>query len=159
MMNKEMDAKEALARLSAYCSVAERCRADVEEKLFRWGLDSEARESIVLALEKDRFLDEKRYCCAFIRDKYLFARWGKVKIGQALRAKHLSPNVYEPLLDKVIDESDYLSGLRSLLAAKRKTVRAANARELEGKLVRFALGRGFAMDDIRRCMDISEENE
>lgn len=55
MMNKEMDAKEALARLSAYCSVAERCRADVEEKLFRWGLDSEARESIVLALEKDRF--------------------------------------------------------------------------------------------------------
>lgn len=59
MMNKEIDAKEALARLSAYCSVAERCRADVEEKLFRWGLDSEARESIVLVLEKDRFLDEK----------------------------------------------------------------------------------------------------
>ena len=82
-----------------------------------------------------------------------------MKIGQALRAKHLSPNVYEPLLDEVIDESDYLLGLRSLLAAKRKTVRAANARELEGKLVRFALGRGFAMDDIRRCMDISEENE
>lgn len=71
----------------------------------------------------------------------------------------MSPNVYEPLLDEVIDESDYLSGLRALLAAKRKTVRAANARELEGKLVRFALGRGFAMDDIRRCMDISEENE
>lgn len=158
-MNKEMDAKEALARLSAYCSVAERCRADVEEKLLRWGLDSEARESIVLALEKDRFLDEKRYCCAFIRDKYLFARWGKVKISQALRAKRLPSEIYAPLLDEVVDEAEYLSGLRALLAAKRRTVRAAGARELEGKLIRFALGRGFEMDDIRRCMDISEENE
>ena len=124
MMNKEMVAKGALARLSAFCSVAERCRADVEEKLFRWGLDSAARESIVLALEKDRFLDEKRYCCAFIRDKYLFARWGKVKIGQALRAKHLSPTVYEPLLHEEIDESDYLSGLRTSRSANRTTGRA-----------------------------------
>lgn len=159
MKNEKIDAKEALARLSAYCSVAERCRADVEEKLFRWGLDSDAVESIVLALEKDRFLDEKRYCCAFIRDKYLFARWGKVKIGQALRAKHIASDVYAPLLDEVVEESDYLSGLRALLASKRRSIRAANTREMEGKLIRFALGRGFEMDDIRRCMDISEENE
>ncbi len=159
MKNEKIDAKEALARLSAYCSVAERCRADVEEKLFRWGLDSDAVESIVLALEKDRFLDEKRYCCAFIRDKYLFARWGKVKIGQALRAKHIASDVYAPLLDEVVEEGDYLSGLRALLASKRRSIRAANTREMEGKLIRFALGRGFEMDDIRRCMDISEENE
>lgn len=159
MKNEKIDAKEALARLSAYCSVAERCRADVEEKLFRWGLDGDAVESIVLALEKDRFLDEKRYCCAFIRDKYLFARWGKVKIGQALRAKHIASDVYALLLDEVVEESDYLSGLRALLASKRRSIRAANTREMEGKLIRFALGRGFEMDDIRRCMDISEENE
>lgn len=154
-----MDVKEALTRLSAYCSVAERCRVDVEEKLFRWGVEREAAEEIIATLESERFLDEERYCRAFIRDKYLFARWGKVKIGLALKAKHLPSTVYAPLMDEVIVESDYLSGLRALLAAKRKTVRAANARELEGKLVRFALGRGFTMDDIRRCMDISEENE
>lgn len=159
MMDKEMDVKEALTRLSAYCSVAERCRADVKEKLFRWGLDGEAGESIVLALEKDRFLDEKRYCRAFIRDKYLFARWGKVKIEQALRAKHIASDVYAPLLDEVVEEDDYLSGLRSLLASKRKSIRAGSAREMEGKLIRFALGRGFEMDDIRRCMDVLEENE
>ena len=158
-MNKEMDVKEALARLSAYCSVAERCRADVEEKLLRWGLESKVRESVVFALERERFLDEERYCRAFIRDKYLFARWGKVKIGQALRAKHIAPDVYSPLLDEVVGEDEYLSGLRALLASKRKSIRAACAREMEGKLIRFALGRGFEMDDIRRCMDISEENE
>lgn len=158
-MNREMDEKDALARMAAYCSVAERCRSDVEGKLSRWGLESGVVESIVLSLEKDRFLDEERYSRAFIRDKYLFAKWGKVKIGQALRAKHISSEVYAPLLDEVVDEDDYLAGLRALLAAKRKTVRAANNRELEGKLIRFALGRGFEMDDIRRCMDISEENE
>ena len=97
-----MDVKEALARLSAYCSVAERCRADVEEKLLRWGLESKVRESVVFALERERFLDEERYCRAFIRDKYLFARWGKVKIEQALRAKHIASDVYAPLLDEVV---------------------------------------------------------
>ena len=56
-----------------------------------------------------------------------------------------------------IDEEEYLGILRKLLDAKRKSVRAATPYEQNGKLVRFALSRGFEMKDIRRCMEVPEE--
>ena len=31
--------------------------------------------------------------------------------------------------------------------------------ERNGKLIRFALSRGFAADDIRQCIDLPDENE
>ena len=58
-----------------------------------------------------------------------------------------------------IDEEEYHAVLQKLLAAKRKSVRAESEYELNGKLVRFALSRGFEMKDICRCIEVSEEND
>lgn len=158
-MKAEINEQEALARLSAWCSLAEHCRSEVEEKALRWGLSAQAASRIVSRLEEERFVDEERFCRAFIRDKSLFAKWGKMKIGQALRLKRIPQSVYGPLLDEVVDDGEYLSTLRALLASKRKTIRARNDYEARAKLVRFALGRGFSMDDIGRCIDLSGEND
>lgn len=154
----EMTETEALNRVAAYCSTAEHCRAEIAEKLQRWGIAFDAIERILNHLEQEKYLDEERYCRAFINDKYRFAKWGKVKIGQAFQLKKISPFVYRPFLEE-IDEEEYLSNLQKLLAAKRKSVHAENEYELNGKLVRFALSRGFEMKDIRRCMDVPDEND
>ncbi|MDE5709729.1 regulatory protein RecX [Bacteroides sp.] len=154
----EMTETEALNRVAAYCSTAEHCRAEIAEKLQRWGIAFDAIERILNHLEQEKYLDEERYCRAFINDKYRFAKWGKVKIGQAFQLKKISPFVYRPFLEE-IDEEEYLSNLQKLLAAKRKSVHAENEYELNGKLVRFALSRGFEMKDIRRCMDVLDEND
>ena len=87
-----------------------------------------------------------------------FAKWGKVKIAQALLLKKISYNVCRRFLNE-IDEEEYLSILDSLLLAKRKSVHAGNEFELNGKLMRFALSRGFEMKDISRCIQLSDENE
>ena len=68
------------------------------------------------------------------------------------------PQYYWNFLNE-IDEEEYHAILKKLLEAKRKSVRAETDYELEGKLVRFALSRGFEMEDIRRCMDLSADNE
>ncbi len=153
---KEMNAEEALGRMAAFCSAAEHCRADAREKLRRWGVAEEDVESVITRLEKEKFIDEARYCRAFINDKLRFAGWGKVKIGQALRRKGITPDTYRPLLDG-IDPDAYRDTLRKLLAAKRGTLRAASAYELNGKLTRFALGRGYEIEDIRACLPQAEE--
>ncbi len=59
---------------------------------------------------------------------------------------------YCPYLNE-IDEDEYHAILQKLLAAKRKSVHAESEYELNGKLVRFALSRGFEMKDICRCID------
>lgn len=154
----EITETEALSRVAAYCSTAEHCRAEIVEKLQRWGMAYDAMDRILDRMEQEKYIDEERFCRAFIRDKYRFAKWGKVKIGQALQLKKISSMTFRPLLNE-IDEEEYLSILRDLLVSKRKSVRAENDYELNGKLMRFALSRGFEMKDIRRCIDVSDENE
>ena len=56
-----------------------------------------------------------------------------------------------------MDDDEYLSVLRPLLKQKRKTIKAKNDYELNQKLMRFAVGRGFTFDIIRQCMDIDDE--
>lgn len=149
---------EALSKVAAYCSTAEHCRAEVSEKLQRWGLPYDAIERILERLENEKYIDEERFCRAFVNDKYRFAKWGKVKIAQALLLKKISYDVCRRFLNE-IDEEEYLSILDSLLLAKRKSVHAGNEFELNGKLMRFALSRGFEMKDISRCIQLSDENE
>lgn len=153
----EITETDALNRVAAYCASAEHCRAEVVEKLQRWGIPYAAIDRIVDRLVAEKYIDEERFCRAFVRDKYRFAKWGKVKIGEALQLKKIPRFTYWPFLNE-IDEEEYLSILQGLLAAKRKSVRAENEYELNNKLVRFALSRGFEMKDIRRCIDVPDEN-
>ena len=40
---------------------------------------------------------------------------------------------------------------------KRKTIKANSDYELNQKLMRFAVGRGFTFDLIRQCIDVEDE--
>ena len=64
-----------------------------------------------------------------------------------------------------IDEEEYLSILRDLLASKRKSIHAKDDYELNGKLMRFAVSRGFELKDnvvvskFRRKRNIQLKNK
>ncbi len=154
----EITETDALSRVAAYCSTAEHCRAEVTEKLQRWGIPYDAIDRIINRLEQEKYMDEERFCRAFIHDKYRFAKWGKMKIAQGLYMKKIPSDVAWRYLNE-IDEEEYLSILRDLLASKRKSIHAADDYELNGKLMRFAMSRGFELKDIKRCIDIPDEEE
>lgn len=132
----EITETDALGRLAAYCSTAEHCRAEVTEKMQRWGIPYDAIDRIIHRLEQEKYIDEERFCRAFIHDKYRFAKWGKIKIGQALLLKKIPQRVFSQYLNE-IDKDEYLTVLNDLLAAKRKSVHAENEFELNNKLVRL----------------------
>lgn len=156
MIKDSFTEEEALKRAAAKCSVTEHCRMDVRDRLLKWGMHGEAVERILNRLTEEKFIDEERYCRAFIHDKFRFSKWGKNKIAQALSYKKIPWDCWHKLLDE-IDEEEYLATLRSLLESKRKSVRAKDDYELNGKLMRFAVSRGFEMCDIRRCIRLPEE--
>ena len=106
-------------------------------------------------LESEKFIDDERFCRAFVNDKFRFAKWGKMKIAQGLYMKKIPSDVAWRYLNE-IDEEEYLSILRDLLASKRKSIHAADDYELNGKLMRFAMSRGFELKDIKRCIDIPD---
>ena len=150
-MKNECTEEEGRIKAEAYCSVAERCVDDVLRKLQQWGVEEDARESIVALLVKERYIDERRYACAFVRDKYRFNQWGRVKISQALRMKRLASDDISAALDE-IDEDEYEAVLTSLLQKKSRSIKASNEYERNGKLVRFAASHGYDVGEILRCM-------
>lgn len=153
---RQITEQEALLKLSALCSGAEHSSGEMLDKMRRWGLDAAASGRVLDRLVAERFVDDERFAGFFVRDKIRFDRWGRRKIEQALLRKGVSRDIASRALDRV-PAADYVEALRPLIAAKRRTTRAASDYELNGKLMRFALGRGFGMDIIRRCIDGADE--
>lgn len=150
-----MTADEILYKLAARCSTSEQCLSDVEAKLKRYDLSEEERTRILQHLVEEKYIDDKRYAEAFVRDKYRFNKWGRIKIAQGLRMKGIDSAAVNEAME-VIDETEYLHILRELIKAKRKSTRGKSDYEVNGKLIRFAIGRGFEFAAIRSCMDVDE---
>ena len=154
-MKKEMTEQEAYLRLTALCAQAEHCQQEMRDKMKRWELDETAQNRVVTRLIKERYIDDERYARAFVKDKILYNKWGRRKIQQALWMKRIDDEIQQRVLDE-IDDEEYLNVLKSLLKQKRKNTKAESDYELNQKLVRFALGRGFTFDIIRQCLDVDE---
>lgn len=143
--------EKALAKLAALCARAEYCTGDMEDKMRRWGLSGDDIKENISYLVANKYVDNARYCQAFVNDKIAYNHWGRRKIEQALWMKRVPESVSAPILDAVPEE-DYINVLKPLIASKSATVKAEGDYERQMKLVKFALGRGFSIDEIKQCL-------
>ena len=157
-MKKEMTEQEAYLQLAAICAQAEHCEHEMRDKMKRWELDETVQNRIIDRLTKERYIDNERYARAFVKDKIRYNKWGRRKVQQALWMKRIDNDIQQRVLDE-IDEKEYLDVLRPLLKQKRKSIKAESDYELNQKLVRFALSRGFTFDIIRQCLNVDEIEE
>lgn len=152
---KQLTYNEALYRLAAYCSHAERCVSDIRKKMDTWAIDKEDQKKILNHLRKEKFLDEERYCRAFVRDKTRFGKWGIYKIRFELKKKQISDELIDEAL-KEIDSDENRDMLIQLLNQKKKSIKGKNDFEITQKLMRFAAGRGFSQEEILQALKATE---
>ncbi len=148
---KQLNEEEALHRCAAFCSAAERCKSDVEKKLEKWNIPLPIRKKILDRLQKEKFLDESRYCRFFVNDKSKFSKWGKNKIIYALKQKQISEENIGEAINQIAPEENQ-ERLMQLLKQKIKSVKGKDDYEIRMKLLRFASGRGFELSDINQCL-------
>ena len=149
---------EAYQTLTALCAQAEHCQWEMLEKMRRWEVSEEAQARVMQRLVKEKYVDDERYAEAFVKDKIRYNKWGRRKVDQGLWQKHIDADIRKRVLDEV-DDDEYLSVLRPLLKQKRKSIKADSDYEMNQKLVRFALSRGFTFDIIRQCLNVDEIEE
>ena len=155
-MKKDITEQEAYLQLAALCAQAEHCEQEMRDKMKRWEIDKAVQDRILQRLIEERYIDNERYARAFVKDKIRYNKWGRRKVQQALWMKRIDQDIQQRVLDE-IEEKEYLDVLRPLLKQKRKSIKADSDYELNQKLVRFALSRGFTFDIIRQCIDVDEE--
>jgi regulatory protein len=155
-MSKEKTEQEAYLQLAAMCAQAEHCEQEMRDKMKRWAIEPDAQDRVIARLIKERYIDNERYARAFVKDKIRYNKWGRRKVMQALWMKRIDNDILHQVLDE-IDDKEYIDVLIPLLKQKRKAIKAKSDYELNQKLVRFALGRGFDFSIICQCMDVDDE--
>lgn len=143
--------EQALFKVAAICTQSEKCESDIRAKLLVWEVSASDSIKIINYLKEEKFLDDARYCSFFVKDKSRFNKWGKVKIGYALRAKKIDEELIVSALGQ-IDEEEALSTLVSILHTKSRNLKFKDEYDRKAKLIRFALSRGFEMGLINQAL-------
>lgn len=146
----------ATTKIEAYCSKAEHCTSEVVTKLKSWNINERQIAEIVARLCKEKYINDLRYSRCYVKDKFRYNHWGRIKITQALRVKNINEDDIKEAIEE-LDQQEYETTLKRLLAQKRKSIKASSDYERNGKLVRFALGRGFEMSIINKYLNLDED--
>ena len=139
---KRLSDPEALNKAAAYCTLCERCISEVKSKLDAWGVSYSLQQAIIDRLIDEKFIDEKRYCQAFVNDKLRFNHWGRIKIQAKLREKKLPRDLISEALEN-IDEEEYNNILLTLIKNKSREAGNVEEHKKREKILRFAASRGF----------------
>ncbi len=150
-MNKPLTPSQAMNRAAALCARSEQAPGDIREKQTKWGLSSQESSQILQQLIEQGFIDEARFAKAFVKDRFAFNGWGRIKIAYQLRLKGIAGNIIDEAMT-ILDNEQYRERLIELLHAKWRNVKDREPRAAWAAMMRFAASRGFETTIASECV-------
>ncbi|MBC7438917.1 MAG: RecX family transcriptional regulator [Flavobacterium sp.] len=141
-MQKTFTFHEAQIKLEHYCSYQERCHLEVVQKLRTLGMITQATDLIMVHLIDNNFLNESRFACSFARGKHRIKSWGKIRIVNELKARHISKFNIDLAL-KEISFEEYCTTFEQLANRQWEIMTEKNALKKRKKFCDFMLRKGF----------------
>ncbi len=151
-VKREKSATQALSSLMRLCARAERSTGDTKRLMATWGVPESERAGVLQRLIDDRFIDDRRYAEAFVREKSNLSGWGEYKIRAALMRKGVAAEIIAEAL-RQIDNAQNIERLHDKLSKRMRTVKYSSSYDLRNKLIRSGLSLGFSMDDVLHCVE------
>lgn len=141
-MNEKPTLSEARLKLEYYCSYQERCHLEVVDKLKQLGMTKPEVDDVVVHLIQNDFLNEERFARAFARGKHRIKSWGKIRIVNELKQRHISaPNIKCALTE--ITEEEYQDTLDKVAEKHWDTIREADIQKKKKKFCDYLLRKGW----------------
>lgn len=142
---KPKNEQQALESLMRLCARSEKSSGDALRLMHKWQVAVDRRQAVLERLCAERFIDDRRYAEAYVREKSHLMGWGARKIALQLRTKGVAQDIINEAL-ALIDGDAQRSRLREKLRRKLRTTKYSSSYELRGKLMRYALSLGFDYD-------------
>jgi regulatory protein len=137
----------------AYLSRAEQCRRQLEIKLARKGF-SDAETAVALDyLEDKKYLDDKRFCEAWIRNRLIHKAESAVKLQAGLQQRGIASDVARQAVLSAISADTEEELCKK--AAERLNRRGKTGIKLVSALYRV----GFSLKVIAKCTKSGENDE
>lgn len=140
--DKAINIDEAREKILMFCSYRDRCRKEVEDKLYEFGMEEADREKLSRELEELNIVDDKRFALLFTSGRSRIKKWGKIKIRYSLKRYGISDSNIKNALDS-IPEEQYYNTLKELAEKKEKQIKFKNQYDKNGKLYRYLNGKGY----------------
>mgnify|MGYP001531523631 FL=1 len=116
-----------------------------------WGVEPSQRRAVLDKLVGMKFIDDRRYAEAFVRDKMRFSGWGAYKIRTALRGKGIAPEIIDEALSQA-DGTEMAERLQRALATKMRSVKYSTPYELKNKLLRYGASLGYDFETVAEAV-------
>lgn len=139
---KTYTVEEAKKKLEHYCAYQERCHDEVMQKLKSMHMIPEACDLIIAYLIENNFLNEERFACSFARGKHRMKQWGKNRIVNELKARHISRYNIERAL-KEISAEEYYDTFHKAAEKQWTAVTEKNIHKKKKKVFDFLMRKGF----------------
>ncbi|MEP6804224.1 MAG: regulatory protein RecX [Flavobacterium sp.] len=137
-----MTNKEALLKLEHFCAYQERCHSEVVNKLYSLKMTPDEIDTIVVQLIESDFLNESRFACSFARGKHRIKHWGRIRITNELKMRHISPfNITLAL--KEISNEEYEATFEQLSERCWNGIHEKNVLKKRKKFCDYMLRRGY----------------
>lgn len=159
---RKLTPEQALDKLMSYCSKMERSEFDVRQKLFMWGIIGDAAQKLINKLNEDGFMDSQRYIYSYIRGKFFYKKWGRVKIRYNLTLRGFKESVINDAFDAFFPTVDYEQMIYDQLRRKNQSLNIEDEYQRKSKLIQFGQSRGYETEISLACADRiveSKENE
>lgn len=141
-MSKTYTVLQATQKLEQYCAYQERCHDEVEAKLRSMGMIEQAIDVIIVHLIQHNYLNEERFAIAFARGKHRIKHWGKVRIVNELKQRHISQRNITTALNE-IPADEYLQTFHATAEKHWETLPERDTLKKKKKFCDFLLRKGF----------------
>ena len=131
-------AQQALESLMRLCARAERSSGDAMRLMASWQVPPQEREGVLQRLKADKFIDDRRYAEAFVREKINLKGIAESIVNEAM-------NLYE--------RNDTADRLSERLERKARTVKYDTPYQLRTKLLRHGASLGYSFDEVAQSVD------
>ena len=150
-------AQQALESLMRLCARAERSSGDAMRLMATWQVPQQERDAVLQRLRDEKFIDDRRYAEAFVREKINLSAWGEYKITAALRRKGIDDDTVREAMSLYV-RTDTEERLDERLQRKARTVKYDTPYQLRTKLMRYGASLGYSFDQVAQSVDRIMEN-
>ncbi|MFZ4671896.1 MAG: regulatory protein RecX [Flavobacterium sp.] len=141
-MRDKITLQAAIVKLEYYCSYQERCHDEVVQKLYDLGMKTNEIDIVVVHLLQNDFLNEERFSRSFARGKHRIKNWGKIRIVNELKQRHIAaPNIKLALTE--ISEEQYQKTFHALAEKHWEILKESDGQKKKKKWCDYLLRKGW----------------
>ena len=145
MDKKSPSLSEAKQKLEHYCAYQERCHQEVASKLYALGLNSNDSDEVIVHLINQNFLNETRFAATFARGKHRIKSWGRNRIVNELKSRHISSYNIKTALQE-ISPDEYSETFDKTAVRHWESLREGDTIKKRKKFCDYLLRKGFESD-------------